>query len=92
MSDVRIELRGAGGEPVGFARTLLSHGVAELPPNAVEPDGSALETVLPAGGSAWLVRVVAGPPRIRADRAATTPRRRTRWSRRSGGCSAWTTT
>jgi 3-methyladenine DNA glycosylase/8-oxoguanine DNA glycosylase len=54
-----IELRGGGGEPVGFARTLLSHGVAELPPNVVAADGSALETVLPAGGKAWVVRVVA---------------------------------
>jgi 3-methyladenine DNA glycosylase/8-oxoguanine DNA glycosylase len=53
----RIELRGGGGEPVDFARTLLSHGVAELVPNVVAEDGSALETVLPAGGRAWIVRV-----------------------------------
>jgi 3-methyladenine DNA glycosylase/8-oxoguanine DNA glycosylase len=57
---VPLELRGAGGEPVGFARTLLSHGVAELPPNVVAPDGSSLETVLAARGRAWVVRVVAG--------------------------------
>ena len=55
----RIELRGGGGEPVDLARTLLSHGVGELAPNVVAPDGSSLETVLPAGGKAWLVRVVA---------------------------------
>jgi 3-methyladenine DNA glycosylase/8-oxoguanine DNA glycosylase len=55
---VRLELRGAGGEPVGFARTLLSHGVAELPPNLVAADGSALETVLRGAGGAWVVRVV----------------------------------
>jgi 3-methyladenine DNA glycosylase/8-oxoguanine DNA glycosylase len=53
----RIELRGGGGEPVDFARTLLSHGVAELVPNVVAEDGSAFETVLPAGGRAWVVRV-----------------------------------
>jgi 3-methyladenine DNA glycosylase/8-oxoguanine DNA glycosylase len=53
----RIELRGGGGEPVDFARTLLSHGVAELVPNVVAEDGSALETVLGAGGRAWVVRV-----------------------------------
>jgi len=58
----RIELRGGGGEPVDFVRTLLSHGVAELPPNVVAPDGSALETVLPRGGKAWVVRVVADGP------------------------------
>jgi N-glycosylase/DNA lyase len=59
----RIELRGAGGEPVDLARTLLSHGVAELPPNAVAADGSALETVLPAGETAWLVALSADGPR-----------------------------
>jgi hypothetical protein len=58
----RIELRGGGGEPVDFARTLLSHGVAELPPNVVAPDGSALESVLPGAGKAWVVRVVADGP------------------------------
>jgi 3-methyladenine DNA glycosylase/8-oxoguanine DNA glycosylase len=57
-----LELRGRGGEPVGFARTLLSHGVAELPPNVVAPDGSSLETVLPGAGRAWVVRVVAADP------------------------------
>jgi N-glycosylase/DNA lyase len=54
-----LELRGAGGEPVDLARTLLSHGVAGLPPNAIAEDGSRLETVLTAGGRAWLLRVVA---------------------------------
>ena len=29
-----------------FARTLLSHGVADLPPNTIARDGSSLETVL----------------------------------------------
>jgi 3-methyladenine DNA glycosylase/8-oxoguanine DNA glycosylase len=56
---MRIELRGGGGEPVDFARTLLSHGVAELPPNVVAKDGSSLETVLPADGRAWVVDVAA---------------------------------
>jgi 3-methyladenine DNA glycosylase/8-oxoguanine DNA glycosylase len=70
----RIELRGGGGEPVGFARTLLSHGVAELPPNVVAEDGSALETVLPAGGKAWVVRVVAdGPGWARMEVRRTAP-------------------
>jgi N-glycosylase/DNA lyase len=59
VASERIELRGAGGEPVDLARTLLSHGVAELPPNVVVADGSALETVLPAGGQAWLVTLTA---------------------------------
>jgi 3-methyladenine DNA glycosylase/8-oxoguanine DNA glycosylase len=54
-----IELRGAGGEPVDFARTLLSHGVADLPPNRIAEDGSRLETVLPADGGARVVVVEA---------------------------------
>jgi N-glycosylase/DNA lyase len=53
----KIELRGAGGEPVDFARTILSHGVADLPPNAIERDGSQMETVLPAGRRAWVLRL-----------------------------------
>jgi 3-methyladenine DNA glycosylase/8-oxoguanine DNA glycosylase len=52
-----IELTGAGGEPVDFARTLLSHGVADLPPNVIAADGSSLDTVLVADGRAWPVRV-----------------------------------
>ena len=43
LDATRIELRGGGGEPVDFARTLLSHGVAELAPNVVAPDGAELD-------------------------------------------------
>ena len=57
-----VELRGAGGEPVDLARTLLSHGVADLPPNAIAPDGSRLESVLVAGGRGWLVSLTAARP------------------------------
>lgn len=56
---VPIELRGAGGEPVDFVRTLLSHGVADLPPNTIAEDGSRMQTVLPGGGRAWDVELVA---------------------------------
>jgi 3-methyladenine DNA glycosylase/8-oxoguanine DNA glycosylase len=31
-----LPLRGAGGEPISFARTVYSHGCAELPPAVVE--------------------------------------------------------
>jgi N-glycosylase/DNA lyase len=57
-----IKLRGAGGEPVDFARTLVSHGVADLPPNEIARDGSQLETVLTAGGRSWPVRLRHGRP------------------------------
>ena len=69
-----IKLVGAGGEPVDFARTLLSHGVADLPPNEIAPDGSRLSTVLAAGHGAWLVEVVSdGPGRARLRASATAP-------------------
>ena len=55
-----LRLRGAGGEPIDLPRTLLSHGVADLPPNAIAPDGSELVTVLAAGDRAWLVRLTGG--------------------------------
>jgi 3-methyladenine DNA glycosylase/8-oxoguanine DNA glycosylase len=69
-----IKLLGAGGEPVDFARTLLSHGVADLPPNVIAHDGSRLETVLLAGGDAWPVRLRHGRPgHARFDTPGATP-------------------
>ena len=69
-----IALRGAGGEPVDFARTLLSHGVADLPPNTIAEDGSSLETVLEAAGAAWPLRLEQdGPERARVRSMAGQP-------------------
>jgi 3-methyladenine DNA glycosylase/8-oxoguanine DNA glycosylase len=59
----RIGLIGAGGEPVDFARTLLSHGVADLPPNEIDRAGAHMETVLPVGDRAWVVRLQPDGPR-----------------------------
>ena len=81
-----------------FARTLLSHGVADLPPNTIAPDGSRMETVLLAGGRAWLVQLTpasAGSARLQTpdDAAATAgkdPRRCC--SIRSATCSGSTRT
>jgi 3-methyladenine DNA glycosylase/8-oxoguanine DNA glycosylase len=73
-----IKLHGAGGEPVDFARTLLSHGVADLPPNAIARDGSWLETVLLAGDSAWALRLASGASgsaRLRSPAGASAPPR-----------------
>jgi hypothetical protein len=33
---LELPLRGPKGEPVDFARTIVSHGVAELPPNRID--------------------------------------------------------
>ncbi len=71
-----IQLVGAGGEPVDFARTLLSHGVADLPPNKIAPDGTLLSTVLSVGEAAWLVDLTsdgAGRARLGAPAGATAP-------------------
>jgi 3-methyladenine DNA glycosylase/8-oxoguanine DNA glycosylase len=37
---------GAGGEPVDLWRTIVSHGVADLPPNRVDEEARILETTL----------------------------------------------
>jgi 3-methyladenine DNA glycosylase/8-oxoguanine DNA glycosylase len=52
-----LALRGGGGEPVDFRRTLASHGVASLPPSRVDEEAWTLEVTLPAGRSARTVRV-----------------------------------
>jgi 3-methyladenine DNA glycosylase/8-oxoguanine DNA glycosylase len=52
-----LPLHGAGGEPVDFARTIVSHGVAELPPNQVDLAGRVLETTLPTPGGAQTLRI-----------------------------------
>ena len=43
---LELPLRGAGGEPVDFRRTVSSHGVAALPPALVPDDARSLETTL----------------------------------------------
>jgi 3-methyladenine DNA glycosylase/8-oxoguanine DNA glycosylase len=50
-----LNLRGGGGEPVDLWRTLLSHGVAELPPRYVDEASRSLEVTL---------RVRRGRPRM----------------------------
>ncbi len=56
-----LELVGAGGEPVDLWRTLASHGVADLPPNAIDEDARTLETTLPLPrGGARTIRIRAG--------------------------------
>jgi hypothetical protein len=52
-----IPLRGPRGEPVDFLRTIISHGVAELPPNKVDLEGQTLETTLPIKGGARTLRI-----------------------------------
>lgn len=56
-----LELVGAGGEPVDLPRTLASHGVADLPPNAIDDETWTLTTTLALPRGAATVRV--GPGR-----------------------------
>jgi 3-methyladenine DNA glycosylase/8-oxoguanine DNA glycosylase len=42
-----VRLAGPGGEPVDLWRTIVSHGVASLPPMLVDEDARTLEVTLP---------------------------------------------
>jgi 3-methyladenine DNA glycosylase/8-oxoguanine DNA glycosylase len=55
-----FELKGAGGEPVGFLRTIASHGVADLPPNDIDLEAGTLTTTLALPRGATTVRISAG--------------------------------
>ena len=74
-----IPLLGAGGEPVDLKRTILSHGLVELPPMHVEPEIPLLAVTLVAGGkSARTVEVGPGRPgRARLTLAGRAPSGRT---------------
>jgi 3-methyladenine DNA glycosylase/8-oxoguanine DNA glycosylase len=67
MRIAELLLQGAGGEPVDFARTIVSHGVAELPPNKVALETRMLETTLPVGGGARTVRLTAHDGKLLVD-------------------------
>jgi N-glycosylase/DNA lyase len=62
MTQLRVPLKGPGGEPVDLARTLSSHGVASLPPMSVDEKSLSFEVTLDAGrGRPRTVRVHPGP-------------------------------
>jgi hypothetical protein len=67
---LELPLSGPRGEPVDFARTIVSHGVAELPPNRVDLAGRALETTLPVPRGARTVRVTAPGKKLRIETTA----------------------
>ena len=62
-----IPLAGAGGEPVDFVRTIVSHGVAELPPNRLDFAARALETTLLVASGARTVRLTSARGKLRID-------------------------
>ena len=65
-----LPLRGAGGEPVDFARTIVSHGVAELPPNRVDLAARTFESTLPVSRGARTVRITARGKKLRIEGSA----------------------
>ncbi len=56
-----LELRGPAGEPVDLRRTLMSHGVASLPPATLHEGACALTVTLTAAGGPRTVRISGGP-------------------------------
>jgi 3-methyladenine DNA glycosylase/8-oxoguanine DNA glycosylase len=65
-----IPLVGAGGEPVDFARTIVSHGVAELAPNQVQLQSKLLETTLLVRSGARTVRLTDQGGKLRIEATA----------------------
>jgi 3-methyladenine DNA glycosylase/8-oxoguanine DNA glycosylase len=65
-----LPLLGAGGEPVDFARTIASHGVAELPPNRLDLEARMLETTLPIPHGARTIRLTERRGKLRIDAIA----------------------
>jgi N-glycosylase/DNA lyase len=59
---VTLPLVGAGGEPVDLWRTIVSHGVAELPPAHVDEEARTMAITLAVDGGARTVRISQGPP------------------------------
>jgi 3-methyladenine DNA glycosylase/8-oxoguanine DNA glycosylase len=66
----QIPLIGVGGEPVDFARTIVSHGVAELPPSRVDLAAHTLETTLPPSRGARTVRITERNGKLRIEGSA----------------------
>ncbi len=58
-----LPLRGAGGEPVDFHRTIHSHGLITLSPNDVPDEGDSLRMPLRlSGGRATVIELRPGKP------------------------------
>jgi 3-methyladenine DNA glycosylase/8-oxoguanine DNA glycosylase len=65
-----LPLRGAGGEPVSFARTVYSHGLAQLPPASVEVSPLVYRRRLRVGGNVVEIAVRESGGRIVAETPA----------------------
>ena len=75
-----IALRGLGGEPVDLWRTIVSHGVASLPPASIDEEARVMRITLPVGAAkprTVLIRE-GRPGRARIDVLGPAPGARTR--------------
>jgi N-glycosylase/DNA lyase len=60
---LQLALRGPAGEPVDLWRTIVSHGVASLPPADVDEDARVMTVTVPVGrGSPRTIRIRNGRP------------------------------
>ena len=75
---MRLPLRGAGGEPIDFARTLRSHGCAELPPAAIPDDNSFYAIGLRLDGRVRRVAITPGSGELHVAVAGARPAARAR--------------
>jgi 3-methyladenine DNA glycosylase/8-oxoguanine DNA glycosylase len=73
-----VPLRGAGGEPVDFTRTIASHGVAELPPNRLDLEARVLVTTLPIPHGARTIQLTERRGKLRIDALANSVSERAR--------------
>ena len=61
---IEIPLRGPGGEPVDLWRTIVSHGVASLPPAEVDEEARVMTVTVPLqGAKPRTIRIRQGPRR-----------------------------
>jgi 3-methyladenine DNA glycosylase/8-oxoguanine DNA glycosylase len=57
---IELPVVGAGGEPVDLWRTIVSHGVASLPPAEVDEEARTMAITLPIEGGARTVHISEG--------------------------------
>jgi 3-methyladenine DNA glycosylase/8-oxoguanine DNA glycosylase len=74
-----IALKGPDGEPVDFARTIMSHGVADLPPAQIDEEARTYTTTiaLPTGRPRTILIREGGPGFARVEVAGRNPGERT---------------
>ena len=70
-----LPLRGAGGEPISFARTVYSHGCAQLPPAVVEESPLVFRRALRAGKRVVEVAMHGSDSGLVVETKASLPRR-----------------